>query len=105
MSSSRRYQKDVRSLVTVSDRLQIRGPMTFLCRRPNEQGQQPEHRGLLAKHRANVISEMVVYNNKGQSKALSYQTLTYLLLNEPRKGQQQVLKQEYRFVEQNQPLD
>ena len=82
VSSSRRYKEDIRSMGNVSDRLLNLRPVTFRYKRADERGQKPEQYGLIAEEVAQVMPELVVYNDKGQPETIAYQMLAPLLLNE-----------------------
>lgn len=82
MSSSRRYKEDIRSMGDVSDRLLKLHPVTFRYKQADDKGQKPEQFGLIAEEVAQVMPELVIYNQAGQPETVAYQTLTPLLLNE-----------------------
>ena len=82
VSSSRRYKEDIRSMGNTSDRLLALRPVTFRYKQPDEKGQKPEQYGLIAEEVAQVMPELVVYNQKGQPETVAYQTLAPLLVNE-----------------------
>ena len=90
--SSIRYKEDVHSMGSVSDRLLKLRPVTFRYKQADEDGSRPEQYGLIAEEVAQVMPELVVYNEKGQPETVAYQTLTPLLLNE--------LQREHRRAEQ-----
>jgi trimeric autotransporter adhesin len=90
MSSSRRYKEDIRSMGDVSGRLLKLRPVTFRYKKADDNGQKPEQYGLIAEEVAQVMPELVVYNNKGQPETVAYQTLAPLLLNELQREHRQV---------------
>ena len=81
-SSSRRYKEDIRSMGDSSERLLKLRPVTFQYKQPDEKGQKPKQYGLIAEEVAQVMPELVVYNQKGQPEAIAYEALAPLLLNE-----------------------
>jgi hypothetical protein len=81
-SSSRRYKEDIRSMGNSSERLLKLRPVTFEYKQPDEKGQKPRQYGLIAEEVAQVMPELVVYNQKGQPEAIAYEALAPLLLNE-----------------------
>ena len=80
--SSRRYKEDIRSMGDSSDRLLKLRPVTFEYKQPDEKGKKPKQYGLIAEEVAQVMPELVVYNQKGQPEAVTYEALAPLLLNE-----------------------
>jgi hypothetical protein len=81
-SSSRRYKEDIRSMGDSSERLLKLRPVTFEYKQADEKGQKPKQYGLIAEEVAQVMPELVVYNQKGQPEAIAYEALAPLLLNE-----------------------
>jgi trimeric autotransporter adhesin len=80
-SFSRRYKEDIRSRGDVSDRLLKLRPVPNRYKKADENGQKPEQYGLVAEEAAQVMPELVVYNQKGQPETVAYQTLAPLLVN------------------------
>ncbi len=89
--SSRRYKEDIRSMGNASHRLLALRPVTFRYKKADENGQKPKQYGLIAEEVAQVMPELVVYNEKGQPETVAYETLTPLLLNELQREHDQVL--------------
>jgi len=81
-SSSRRYKEDIRSMGDSSERLLKLRPVTFEYKQPDEKGQKPKQYGLIAEEVAQVMPELVVYNQKGQPEAVAYEALAPMLVNE-----------------------
>jgi Chaperone of endosialidase len=104
VSSSRRYKEDIRSMGNSSDRLLALRPVTFRYKQPDEKGQKPEQYGLIAEEVAQVMPELVVYNQKGQPETVAYQTLTPLLLNAFKREHEQVLSLTRRIESQSELL-
>jgi trimeric autotransporter adhesin len=99
VSSSRRYKQDIRSMGDTSDRLLRLRPVIFRYKLPDEQGQKPEQYGLIAEEVAQVMPELVVYNEKGQPETVAYQTLTPLLLNELQREHALIVKMQSQIDE------
>ncbi len=88
--SSIRYKKDVHSIGQASERLLNLRPVTFRYKQAGEDGSNPEQYGLIAEEVAQVMPELVIYNEKGQPETVAYQTLAPLLLNELQKEHKQM---------------
>jgi hypothetical protein len=90
VSSSRRYKQDIRDMGDVSARLLKLRPVAFRYKEVDVAGQRPEQYGLIAEEVAQVMPELVVYNEKGRPETVAYQTLAPLLLNELQKEHAQI---------------
>ena len=90
VSSSIRYKEDVHSMGASSDRLLKLRPVTFRYKQADENGHKPEQYGLIAEDVANVMPELVVYNEKGQPETVAYQALLPMLINELQKADRNI---------------
>ena len=104
VSSSRRYKQDIRSMGDASDRLLKLHPVTFRYKQLDEKGQKPEQYGLIAEEVAQVMPELVVYNDKGQPETVAYQALAPLLVNELQREHKRVLAEAQQLATQSQEL-
>ena len=84
---------------SVSDRLLKLRSVTFRYKQADEGGNKPEQYGLIAEEVARVMSDPVVYNDKGQPETVAYQTLTPLLSNEPQREHNQLLSMRTQLAE------
>ncbi len=87
MSSSLRFKEDVRDMGGVSARLLDLRPVTFRFREASSQGREPRQFGLIAEEVAEVLPELVTYDDQGQPKSVRYNLLSTMLLNEVQRQQ------------------
>jgi len=96
-SSSRRYKESIEDMGSVSDRLLALRPVTFRYKQASSSGEKPIQFGLIAEEVAEVLPELVVYDEQGRPEAVKYYLLSTLLLNELQKqvevDKQQILDQ------------
>lgn len=79
-SSSQRYKRDIERLEPLAERLLELRPVSF---RYKEQGPKgPLTYGLIAEEAAQVLPEIVVYNENGEPETVRYHLLNALLLRE-----------------------
>jgi hypothetical protein len=85
VQSSRRYKEDIHDMGEASDGLLRLRPVTFLYKKPNEDGSKPLQYGLIAEEVAKVYPDLVVRNKDGQIETVQYYKLDAMLLNEVQK--------------------
>lgn len=83
----------------VSDRLLKLRPVTFRYKQPYDDGSKPVQFGLIAEEAAQVMPELVVYNQNGQPETVAYHTLTPLLLNELQREHKQIASMKSQLAE------
>ena len=81
-TSSRRYKQDIVPMGESSAALLKLKPVTFHYKTADEQGEKPLQFGLIAEDVAEVLPQLVVYDDHNQPETVAYQTLSSLLLNE-----------------------
>lgn len=79
-SSSRRYKRDIEELEPLADRLLELRPVKFRYKEHGPGG--PLTYGLIAEEAAEVLPEVVVYNQRGEPETVRYHLLNALLLRE-----------------------
>jgi hypothetical protein len=82
ISSSQRYKQDIEDLGSVSERLLQLRPVSFRYIQPQTDGSQPVQYGLIAEEVAELLPELVVYDQQGQPETVKYHLLSTLLLGE-----------------------
>lgn len=81
-TSSRRYKQDIQPMGEISAALLRLKPVTFHYKVADEQGEKPLQFGLIAEDVAQVLPQLVVYDDHNQPETVAYQALSSLLLNE-----------------------
>ncbi len=81
-SSSRRYKEDIHDMAEASSNLNKLRPVTF-----NYRSDATKHKqyGLIAEEVAQVLPDIVIYNQDGSAESVQYHVLPVLLLNEYQK--------------------
>jgi hypothetical protein len=82
VSSSRRYKEDIHDLGTVSSALMKLRPVLFRYRQAMANGETPLQIGLIAEEVAEVMPELVVFDEQGRPETVKYHLLSTLLLSE-----------------------
>jgi hypothetical protein len=98
VSSSRRYKEDIDDMGLASERLLQLRPVTFRYKEPYENNEKRLQYGLIAEEVAEVLPELVVYDEDNQPETVKYRLLSTLLLNELQ-NQDQTLKDQGRQLE------
>ncbi len=93
VSSSRRYKDDIQPMGDVSEQLYRLRPVTFRYKQPQADGKRPVQVGLIAEEVADVLPQLVVYNDAGEPESVAYHLLPTLLLNELQKQHQVISAQ------------
>ena len=92
--SSSRFKEDIQDLDdSTGDLMELR-PVRFRFREGYWGGPERTHFGLIAEEVAQVLPELVGYDEDGQPKRVDYAQLTPLLLNEIQKQNQRSQAQE-----------
>jgi hypothetical protein len=100
--SSARYKEDIHSMGNSTVGLMKLRPVRFHYKN-DESGL--EQYGLIAEEVARVYPEMVMYDDKGQPKAVRYQFLAPMLLNELQKQARRIEEQSRQVVEQSKEIE
>jgi hypothetical protein len=96
-SSSRRYKRDVEDLEPLADRLFELRPVAFRYREHPDDA--PRTYGLIAEETAEVLPELVVYNQLGEPETVRYHLLNALLLRELQEQRKLIEAQAARLEE------
>ena len=91
--SSKRFKEDIRDMGQASTSLMQLRPVTFRYRKEYDAGDHRLQYGLIAEEVAEVYPELVVHDDTGRVRAVIYQELNVMLLNELQK-QHQVMQQQ-----------
>jgi hypothetical protein len=97
ISSSQRYKDDIYDMAAASEALFQLRPVTFRYKQATESGGKPIQYGLIAEEVAEVLPEMVIYNNDGEPETVKYQFLAPMLLNELQKQKTEMEDQAARI--------
>lgn len=81
-TSSRRYKQNIQPMGKTSAALLKLKPVTFHYKVADEQGEKPLQFGLIAEEVAEVLPQLVIYDEHRQPETVAYQALSSLLLNE-----------------------
>ena len=100
--SSSRFKEDIHNMGEATTNLMRLRPVTFHYKKEYDSGDGRLQYGLIAEEVAEVYPELVVYDDEGRAKAVLYQQLSGMLLNEFQKQHQQVqeLKERLSRLEQ-----
>ncbi len=79
-------------------------PVTFKYKQEPVEGEQPLQFGLIAEEVAEVLPDLVVYDEEGQPYTVRYHLLSSLLLNEVQKQHRQLADQRQSLVLQRDEL-
>jgi hypothetical protein len=85
ISSSARYKQDIHDLGAVSDKVLALRPVSFRYVEPFADGNKPVQYGLIAEEVAEVMPELVVFDQQGKPETVKYHLLSTLLLKELQK--------------------
>ena len=96
-SSSRRYKRDIHELEPLEERLLELRPVSFIYKDHGEEG--PLTYGLIAEEVAQVLPEIVVFNENGQPETIRYQMLNAVLLRELQQQRRMIEAQSRRLAE------
>ena len=99
--SSKRFKEDIRDMGQASTSLMQLRPVTFRYRKEYDAGDHRLQYGLIAEEVAEVYPELVVHDDTGRARAVIYQELNVMLLNELQK-QHQVMQEQQEQIEQQQ---
>ena len=99
--SSKRFKEDIRDMGQASTSLMQLRPVTFRYRKEYDAGDHRLQYGLIAEEVAEVYPELVVHDDTGRARAMIYQELNVMLLNELQK-QHQVMQEQQEQIEQQQ---
>ena len=91
-SSSRRFKKEIEDMAEASEKLLDLRPVTFKYKQEPVEGRQPLEFGLIAEEVAEVLPDLVVYDEEGQPYTVRYHLLSSMLLNEIQKEHRQIQK-------------
>jgi hypothetical protein len=80
VNSSRRYKEDIQPMLDMTAMLQQLHPVTFRYKQPYVEGDKPLEYGLIAEEVAEVMPDLVVFNEKGQPETVKYHLLPSFLL-------------------------
>jgi hypothetical protein len=80
VASSRRFKEEIDSISFTDEPLMKLHPVRFRYKSDDEMGDQPLQYGLIAEEVAEVIPEMVQFDNEGKPFAVNYQHLGPLML-------------------------
>ena len=97
--SSRRYKQDIEDMGDVSSRLLNLRTVTFRYKNSAEDSEPPLQFGLIAEEVAEVMPEIVVYDDEGRPETVKYHLLSSLLLNEFQKLHQVNQEQDERLTQ------
>jgi len=102
LSSSKRFKEDIHDMGEATTNLMRLRPVTFHYKKEYDSGDGRLQYGLIAEEVAEVYPELVVYDDQGRAKAVLYQQLSGMLLNEFQKQHKQVqeLKERLSRLEQ-----
>ncbi len=90
VSSSIRHKEDVQDLaISAGDLLSLRS-VSFRYQRPYEGGSKPIQYGLIAEEVAEVLPELVVYDQSGKPETVKYRVLSTLLLKQAQLQQEEL---------------
>ncbi len=103
VSSSRRTKREIRDIADASDRLLDLRPVTF--RYKAHGAEAPIRYGLIAEEVAEVLPELVVYDDGGQPETVLYHLLAPMLLNELQEARRMLEDQQRVLDEQQRRLD
>ena len=92
--SSRRFKKEIVDMGEASEKLLELRPVTFKYKQKPAKGEQPLQFGLIAEEVAEVLPELVVYDEEGQPYTVRYHLLSSMLLNELQKQERVNQEQE-----------
>ncbi len=87
-----------------SEKLLALRPVTFKYKQEPVEGTQPLQFGLIAEEVAEVLPDLVIYDEEGRPETVRYHLLSSMLLNELQKQQRQIGTQEEQLVEQHRQL-
>ena len=90
VSSSIRYKEDVQDLGISTDALLSLRPVSFRYQQPYEDGSKPIQCGLIAEEVAEVLSELVVYDQSGEPETVKYRVLSTPLLKQAQLQQEEL---------------
>ncbi len=89
ISSSRRYKQDIEDLGAAGDAVLRLRPVQFRYQKPFADGGQPLQYGLIAEEVADVLPELVAYDDERRPETVMYQALPTLLLAQVRRLEQE----------------
>ena len=104
VSSSRRFKKQIEDMAEASEKLLDLRPVTFRYKQEPVEGTQPLQFGLIAEEVAEVLPDLVVYDEEGQPETVRYHLLSSMLLNELKKQHRQLADQRQSLVLQEDEL-
>ena len=96
-SSSRRYKDEIKPMGDASNPLKQLRPVTFHYKQAEQDGSKPLQYGLIAEEVAEVMPDLVVYNEDGTPESVAYQVLPSLLLNEYQKQNQKLMETQMKL--------
>ncbi len=99
VSSSQRFKDDITDMAETSSALLDLRPVTFRYKERKARGEQGLEYGLIAEEVAEVLPDLVVYDEDGRPLTVRYHLLSSLLLNELQKQRQQLERQAARLAE------
>ena len=103
-ASSKRFKEDIHDMGKASTGLMRLRPVTFRYKKEHDSVDGRLQYGLIAEEVAEVYPELVVYDDEGRAKAVLYQQLSGMLLNELQKQHQQVQELTERLLRLEQVL-
>lgn len=104
--SSRRFKEDIAGLGEESARLMALRPVSFRYKSEFAHGgERPLEFGLIAEEVAEVMPELVVYDEEGRPGTVRYQHLIPLLLNELQEQQRAIARLSSQVAEQAEVLE
>ncbi|MBI2816206.1 MAG: tail fiber domain-containing protein [Acidobacteria bacterium] len=93
-TSSRLFKYDIRDMDEATKSLLRLRPVTFRYKQAQNDGSHPVQYGLIAEEVAEVLPELVAYDESGQPNTVLYHVLPAMLLNEFQKQNRQVEAQQ-----------
>ncbi len=90
--------------IPASEKLLALRPVTFKYKQEPVEGTQPLQFGLIAEEVAEVLPDLVVYDEEGRPETVRYHLLSSMLLNELKKQHRQLADQRQSLVLQEDEL-
>ncbi len=85
VSSSRRFKEDIVDMADATERLLDLRPVVFRFKSDVQAGERPLEYGLIAEEVAEILPDLVVYDDEGKPLTVKYHILSSMLLNELKK--------------------